>query len=209
MKVDWVPYSASALVAGATALAVGSVLMPTTAGDSSQALRIVEQHDARWLAVAVLYFGAAVALTVGLPVVLTLLETRGARIGLVATGVFAIGCIGTAGYAVLLVLVRALVLTDSIGAGAFDDLIHDVGLETFLFGWIAAFLMGELLLALALWRARTVPRWIPLVLVAHVATVPLGSLVPEQLGVWAVLLLTLALAGIGISANNRYQSLPR
>lgn len=209
MKVDWVPYSASALVAGATALAVGSVLMPTSAGESSQALRIVEQHDGRWLAVAVLYFGAAVALTAGLPAVLTLLENRGARVGLVATGVFAIGCIGTAGYAVLLVLIRALVLSDSIATDAFDALTADVGMGTFLYGWVIAFLAGELLLAVALWRSRTVPRWIPLVLAIHVLTVPLGSLVPEQVGVWAVLLLTLAFAGIGISANNRYQSLPR
>lgn len=209
MRIDWVPYSASALVAGATALAVGSVMMPTSAGGSGQALRIVEQHDGRWLAVAMLYFGAAVALTVGLPAVLTLLESRGARIGLIATGVFAIGCIGTAGYAVLLVLIRALVLSDSIATDAFDALTADVGMGSFLYGWIVAFLLGELLLAFALWRAQTVPRWIPLLLVVHVATVPLGSLVPEQLGVWAVLLLTLAFAGIGISANNRYQSLPR
>ena len=46
-----VAVSASALVAGATALALGAILLPTGGGDSSESLQLAEQNDGRWLAV--------------------------------------------------------------------------------------------------------------------------------------------------------------
>ena len=201
MKVDWVPYSASALVAGSIALAMGGLLMPTV-GDAGDSLRIVQEQDGRWLAVAAMYFGAAVALTVGLPVVLTLLGPRGARRGLVGTGLLLVGCIGTAGYAVLLVLFRALALNDSIDGDTLDTLTQDVGLSAFLGIWIAAFYVGEVLVAWGLLLAGSTPRWVPLTLLLHVASLPLSSVLPAQLGAAAVLLVTAGLCGIGIAANH-------
>ena len=113
MRIDWVPFSASALVAGATALSVGALLMPSSE-DSSDSLRIVQEQGGQWMAVAGLYFFASVALVVGLPSVLTLFDKRGSRTGLTALAVFTIGCVGIAGFAMLLAFFRAVALNDTI-----------------------------------------------------------------------------------------------
>lgn len=207
MKIDWVPYSAAALVAGSIALSMGGLLMPTV-GDPADSLRIVQEQDGRWLAVAVMYFAAAVAMTVGLPTVLTLLGARGTRLGLLGTALLAVGFIGTAGYAMLLVLFRALALTGSIETGGLDTLTRDVGLGSFLYTWIAAFYLGELLLAWALLLSRSTPRWVPAVLVLHVLSLPVSSLLPDRLSSAAVLLVTIGFCGIGITASTQVRSSP-
>lgn len=202
MHVDWVPYSATSLVAGASALVVGAVLVPGDT-DSGEALQIVMQHDSRWLAVAAFYFLGAVALTIGVPAVLTLLDSRSTRLGLLGAGVFVVGCLGTAGYAMLLVMIRALVRADALAEGSLNDLAADAGLGVFLYGWVAAFYLGELLLGIALLRARTTPRWMPGLLLAHVAALPVAVLLPQQVSAGTVLLSTLGFAGLGIAASSR------
>jgi hypothetical protein len=203
MDVDWVPYSATSLVAGASCLVVGAVLTPGEADSGASLQMMMEQRDALWLAVASFYFAAAVLLTIGIPALLTLLNDRAARIGLVGAGVFVVGCLGTAGYAMLLVMLRALVLSDSLAGASMDGLVSDAGLGVFLYGWVAAFYLGELLLGIALLRARTVRRWMPALLLAHVAVLPVAAVLPQQLSAATVLLSTLAFVGLGIVANNR------
>jgi len=205
MRIDWVPYSASALVAGATALSVGALLLPT-GQETSETLAIAQEKNGQWLAVSLLFFLASVALTVGVPAILTLFDGRGSRLGLIAVSMFTVGAIGTAGYAMLLAFVRALVLEGEIGGHSLDDVTQDTGLAIFLFGWIAFFVLGELLLAIALLVARSTPRWIPLLLIAHVATVALGSFLPEDLESLSALLLTIALSGIGINAATQREA---
>jgi hypothetical protein len=77
----------------------------------------------------------------------------------------------------------------------------------FLFGWIGAFYLGELLLAIALLRAGNTARWIPAVLLLHVALFPLANLLPDQLQAMTALLITVALCGVGITANQNASSL--
>ena len=202
MRIDWVPFSASALVAGATALSVGALLMPSS-DDSSDSLRIVQEQGGQWMAVAGLYFFASVALTIGLPSVLTLFDKRGSRTGLTALAVFTIGCVGIAGFAMLLAFFRALALNDSIDPASVDQVTDDPGLAIFLFGWIGAFYLGELLLGIALLMAKTTPTWIPVLLLVHVALFPVSNLLPASIQPLTALLITVALAGVGISANNR------
>ena len=113
MRIDWVPYSASALVAGATALSVGALLLPT-GQETSETLRIADEKGTLWFAVSLLFFLASVALTVGVPAILTLFDGRGSRLGLIAVSMFTVGAIGTAGYAMLLAFIRALVKEDAI-----------------------------------------------------------------------------------------------
>lgn len=202
MKFEWVPYSAAALVAGAIALAMGGLLMPDV-GDSADSLRMVEEQGGRWLGVASLYFGSSVAMTVGLPVVLTLLESTGARRGLVGTGLLALGCIGTGAYAVLLVFFRALVLTGAVEAGGLGSVTDDVGLGAFLVTWVAAFYVGELLVAWGLFLAGTTPRWVPMLLLLHVVSLPLSVVLPTRVSAATVLLVAIGLCGVGITANHR------
>lgn len=201
-ELDWVPVSSALLVTGGMALSFGSMLSPT-GGDSQDSLAIVQQHDGRWLAVAVIYFIASVALTLGLPSILSVFDRRGRVLGTTSAVVLSVGFIGTAGFAMLMVFFRALVITGSVRGQGIDDVTHETGLSIFLYGWIAAFYLGELLLAIALLRARTTPRWIPLVLIAHVLTLPISSFLPELVGKATVLLVAMGFAGIAIEAVAR------
>jgi len=207
MRIDWVPYSAAALVLGATALSVGALILPSS--DSAAAsLQMAESESGRWIAVAVLYFLAAVALTLGMPSILTLFLVRTTRFGLLAIGVFTIGCIGLAGFSMLLVFFRALAVNDAIQVGALDRASSEPGLTAFLFGWVGAFYLGELLLALALLRVRNVARWIPAVLLVHVALFPVSTFLPDELQPMTALLITVALCGVGITANQNAAKVP-
>jgi hypothetical protein len=207
MRIDWVPFSASALVAGATALSIGAVLTPES-NSTADTLRVVESNGGQWMAVAALYFFASVALTVGMPSVLTLFDKRGFRTGLTAVSIFTVGAVGIAGLAMLLAFLRALVVEDAIEPDMFEAVATETGFAIFLYAWIGAFYLGELLLGIALLRAGSTPRWIPGLLLAHVALFPLSSLLPERLASFTVLLITVAFAGVGIAANQRHARLP-
>lgn len=201
MRIDWVPASAASLVAGVIALALASVLSPA-GGTAADSLELVHDKDGRWLAVSVLFFVAAVALTLGLPAVLSLVQRRGTVLGLLGAAIFLVGCLGTAGYAMLLAFFRALALRDAVRADALDEVVADPGLNAFLLSWVAAFYLGELVLAIAVLRAGTAPRWIPSMILAHVATLPLTAVIPALEGRWTIVLMAVGFAGLAITANS-------
>lgn len=200
MRIDWVPFSASSLVAGATMLSIGALMMPA-AEDSADTLQLAQEEGGRWLAVSGLYFVSAVALTIGLPAILVLFDQKGVRLGLTAVSVFTIGCVGTAGYAMILAFFRALVVADALDAEALESVTKDLGFAVFLYGWVAAFYLGELLLAVALFIAGTTPRWVPGLLVLHVVLLPFSQVMPSEVQPLTALLITVALSGVGITAN--------
>lgn len=199
MRLDWVPVSAAALVTGAMALAFASLLSPTS-DDSGDTLRIVQQADGRWMVVAVIFFIASVALTLGLPAALSVFPGRGRALSMVAGVVLAVGFLGTAGYSMLMVFFRSLVITGAIRDKALEDVTHEAGLTVFLVGWVVAFFLGELLLAIALLRARTTPTWVPVLLLLHVSSIFVNKHLPGPVSKVTVLLLAVALAGIAIQA---------
>lgn len=207
MRIDWVPYSAAALVLGATALSVGALLLPS-GNDAATTLQMAESEGGRWLAVAVLYFLAAVTLTLGMPSTLTLFRVRTPRFGLTAIGVMTVGCIGLSGFAMLLVFLRSLAVTHAIEPGTIDEVSSEAGFTVFLFFWIGAFYLGELLLGIALLRGRTAPRWIPIVLLVHVALFPVSSFLPDRVESLTTLLVTVGLCGVGITANQHAVRIP-
>lgn len=198
MRLDWVPFSASALVAGATALSVGALLTPQL---SEENVLVSDFGDPRWVAVAALYFIASVALTVGMPSVVTLFSERGGRLGLSAIGVFTVGTLGIAGYAFLIAFIHAMSEDGDLAALDLETVSQDTGLLAILYGWIGAFYLGELLLGIALLRARSIPRWVPALLLLHVLLLPLSAFLPSRLESMSALLITVALAAIGIQAN--------
>jgi hypothetical protein len=202
MRVTWVPLSASALVAGAAALSVAALLTPVMS--DSETLTFDDLEDDRYLIVAAMYFVTACALTLGLPSILTLFRKRNG-LGLVAIGVFVIGCLGIAGYAMLLVFMRAMAVTDSAAVPDLSGVGEDAGLLGFVYGWVAAFYLGELLLAIALLRATSTPRWIPAVLIAHVVLLPFSGVMPATVQAVEALLITAGLAGIGIFAGLQHR----
>ena len=201
MRSDWVPLSASALVIGAMLLVLASVLDPAppgaTAGETFDAL---VHEPGRWQGAAVMYLFASFGLTLGLPAVATRFVRSGRKLGLTALAVFAVGVICTCGYAMLLLLLRAAVLHGAIEREEMLKLGRDHNLGVFLGGWVAAFYGGVLLLALALFLARSTPRWVPVLLVVFVALLPAQGHV-ERIGIAAtVLVFAVAVTGIAMSA---------
>lgn len=201
MRTDWVPLSASALVIGAMALVFGSLLNPNEAGASTaQTLRIVNDDNGRWLAMAVMYFLGSVTITLGLPAVLTLFAGRGRKLGIVGVAVFSVGAIGTCGFAMLLVFFRAVVVTHSISSANLDRATQDRGLSVFMLGWLIAFYGGILLVALALLVARTTPKWVPGLLVVFVVLLPFSSHLGRVGMALQVMTLAVAFTGIAMAA---------
>ena len=204
MRSEWIPLSASALVIGVMALVFGQLLNPGQSGDTaSDTLRVVSEEGSRWLAMAVMFTLSSITLVFGMPSVLTLFERRGRRMGLVAVAVFTIGAIGTCGFAMLLVLFRAMVVVGAVRGRALDDLGDDRGLAVFLFGWIGFFYGGVLLLAIALFMARTVSRWIPAVLLVFVLLIAVVDHFGRVGSAVQVLLLAVAFTGVAMTAVQR------
>lgn len=202
MRIDWVPYSASALVVGAAALSIGAILVPQV-GLARSPLAAVEVRPDAWLTVSGLYALASVALVLGLPAVLSIFDVQGARAAVVGATFLVVGCFGTAAYAVLIAVYRALTLQDLATIGGLQDLADDIGISAILYAWVFAFAVGELLLAFGLMQARRVPLWIPALLVLHVGLAPVAPMVSDVAVAAVALLVTVALATLGILAHQR------
>lgn len=201
MRTDWVPYSASALVIGSMAMVLGAVLNPLSgSGRAAETLRVAGQEDGRWLAMSVMYFLASVFLTLGLPSVLSLFVRRGRSLGLIAVGVFSVGAIGLSGFAMLMVFMRTLVIQDLLKSTSLDRLTGDLGLSLFLYGWIAGFYLGVLLIALALFVARKTPVWVAALLVLFVVALPFAQHLGRVGSALQVLALAVAFTGIATAA---------
>lgn len=200
VRMDWVPVSAALLLTGALALCLGGFLLPSS-DNGSDSLQIVEEQSGQWLTVAAILFIASVCLTLGLPAVLTMFEHRGWTLGMISGVVLEVGFIGTAGFAMLMVFFRSLVITDAIRDRNINDIAHEAGLAVFLYTWIAGLYLGELLLGIALLRAGTTPRWIPVALILHTVSFSISGALPELLSKATILLLVAGFAGIAIQAT--------
>ena len=202
MRMDWIPASAAAFVTGAMALTFGSLLLPS-GSSTADTLQVARDEDGRWLAAAVIFFIASVALTLGLPAAMSLFDRRGRTLGMVSAVILAVGFLGTAGYSMLIVFFRAIALETQLTGAELDEAVHEMGLTVFLYGWIAGFYLGELLLAIALLRAGTTQRWVPLVLIAHVASLVVSSVLPHSISSALVLLVAVGFSGVAIEAVTR------
>ena len=201
MRFDWIPWSASALVVGVMSLVFGSLLNPAEAASSTtETLHVVNQDGGRYLAMAVMFFFASVTLTLGLPAILSVFDRRGRRLGLVGVGVFTLGTVGTCGFAMLQVFFRALVEIGALRSSELEMVAKDRGLSMFLFTWIGGFYGGVLLIAIALFLARSVPRWVPALMVTFVAAFPFASQLGRVGAAAEVLALAVAFTGIAMAA---------
>jgi len=151
----------------------------------------------------VMFVLGSLGLTLGLPSVLTLFERRGRRLGLTALAVFAVGTIGTSGYAMLMVFFRAIVVSGALRAGALEEVTREPGLVVFLNGWIIGFYGGIALLAIALYVARAVPRWVPALLVVFVGLLPFVAQLGRVGSAVQVMSLAVAFTGIAMAAVTR------
>ena len=201
MRSDWVPLSASALVIGAMLLVLGTVLDPAPPGASAgETFDALVREEGRWQASAVMYALASYALTLGLPTLVTRVGRAGRTLGLTAIAFVALGVIGTWGYAMLLLVVRAAVIHDVVLRPEMGRLGHDPTLALFLDVWVAALYGGVLLLAIALLVARSTPRWVPVLLVVFVALLPVGGHLGRVGTAATVMVFAVAATGIATSA---------
>ncbi len=190
MRSEWVPPSAGTLVIGAIALMLGTLLSPGIAGQSNaEVLALVAENDGRLLGMAVFYFVAAVCLLLGLPALMSLFQRR-PRLALASVTVFAVGVLGTAGFAVLLVLLRAMVVSGALTEPGLLAVTTDPGLVAFVYTWILGFYAGLVLIAAALLATRSTRVWIPVLLLLVVAVAPFV----DNLGTAGPLLQALSLA---------------
>lgn len=201
MRMDWLPVSAALLLTGALALCLGSFLLPSSDG-TDETLDLVQQQGSQWMTVAVILFIASVCLTLGLPSILTLFDRRGRALGLISAIVLEIGFIGTAGFSMLMVFFRALVVSHALRDNGLEDATSEPGLTAFLYVWIVGLYLGELLLGIALLRARATPRWVPLALILHALSLVVAPVLPGYLVKATILLLAIGYAGIAIQATS-------
>ena len=157
-------------------------------------LQLAEQEGGRWMAVSLLYFAASVALVIGLPAILTLFDRKGFRTGLTAVGVFTDR------------LRRHRRLRHAAGVlpGAGRDRRHRrrasidaVGDEAGLAAVLLRLDRARSTSVSCCWRSRcsgrgTTAKWIPAVLLLHVALFPVSSLLPAELQSMTTLLITVA-----------------
>ena len=200
MRTEWIPLSAAALITGVMALVLGALLNPLM-GDPSpaQTVRVADEEGFRWLTMAVMYFLGSVSLTLGMPTLLSMFTGRGRSVGLLGVAVFTVGIVGMAGYAMLMVFYKALVSEDAIRPGAMEAVVQDTGLSTILYVWIGGFLVGILLIAIALFRARKTAVWVPILLLAFLALMPVASRLGPAGS--AIQLMTLAAAFTGVATK--------
>ena len=188
MRSEWVPVSAAALITGVMALVLGQMLNPAGAESSPAGqMLIAAEHPGRWLAMAILYFGAAAAMVLGMPSVMTLFQgRRGRGVGMVGIAVFTVGCVGVGALAALMLMFRALALetlrADTVSAteiALVTASLENRGLSVTLGVWVYGFLLGVLLIAIGLFRSRQVAMWVPMLLVAFLALQAAAPLLGE------------------------------
>jgi hypothetical protein len=176
------------LASGAVLLVLAALVMPPTS-EVGQVVDAVRQEDAAWLMASAAFFLASVALTMGLPAILTLFPARHQVVGMVGLWIWSVGTIGTSALAAFLVMFRATVRVAEVSPEDVAQLGRDPVLLTGLAFVFGAFYLGELVVALVLLRGSRLPRWIPALLLVHIAAAPVNNLLPQHLqGVQAVVL---------------------
>ena len=178
---------------------LGSLAMPPTS-EVGQVIEAVDRQDAAWLMASASFFLASVALTMGLPAILTLVPARRHAVGMVGLWIWAIGTIGTSALAAFLVLFRATVRVVEISPTDVEQLGRDPVLRWSLLFVIGAFYVGELMVALVLLRSHSLPSWVPVVLLVHVAVAALTPLLQLDLHGLEAVVLGIGLMGLSVRA---------
>lgn len=201
MRTEWLALSASALVIGVSALFFGGHLTPRPTGDG-HILQLAAADPDLWVTSALVLLVAAFGLLFGISCVGPMVRRRGFALGIAAMGCIALAAVVLAGFSMQLILMRGLSVEGGIGPDALAAAMGDPVQQTLLKGGFGAFYLGELLLAWALLLAGTAPRWVPVLFVAHVATMAVVYVFDlDALDDLPALLMVGAFAGVAISAN--------
>ena len=132
----------------------------------------VAAEPGRIQAAALLTMLTAVLFVPALVGILALLRERGVVLGHLAVALTIVGAIGHAVFAGFQIVLSGALESgvDEAELTAMVDRTPNAGFVVVLLTFLAGFFPGLLLLAIALWRSRTVPVWAPIGLVALVVT---------------------------------------
>ncbi|KRF35085.1 hypothetical protein [Nocardioides sp. Soil805] len=199
----WLPYSAAALASGAIALVLGTLGLPTGA-DGTAVLDSARLEEGRWIMASVALLICSLGLALGLPTFLFGMPRRGRYFGYAGTAVLGVAVMAMTAYAALLAFFRILVVNGTIGDRELALLTDDAALVGFTVVLVGSFVLGEVLLAIGLLRARSVPRWVPVLFLLHAGAAPFTGAVPQLTEVGAVVV-GVAFIGVAVFTNERFQ----
>jgi MFS family permease len=193
--------AAVGLVAGPLLFAIEAAVDPAWDDDTGKYLDEVADAPGRYELAGVLGLLGALFLIAGLVGVAHLLRGRRVSLGQVGAGLMAIGAVILSGTVFINVMEAEASDSDKypreVMVSLFDELEEStVAAVVFLGGFLLCIGVGAILLAIALWRKRAVPRWAPILLVlalfaTFAAEGQVGSIVSS-------LLLTAALGAIAM-----------
>lgn len=199
----WLPWSAASLASGAVLLVLGTFSLPSSFA-VADLMRSVQNDGGQWLLAAAAFFLAAVGITLGLPTIYWLLPPRHSSVGMVGLWIWSFGTIGAAGLSAHLVLFRALSLHLDLTTSDVQALSQDPAVLLWVYGFLGTCYLGELIVALVLLTGRTVGRWVPLLLIAHIVLTPINQSLPEVAQPLSAILTGVALMGMAVRASENW-----
>ena len=201
MRTEWLPASAAALVVGSAALFLSSLTIPRPSGDGTVLQSVVDSPDT-WLTPIVVLLIASVGLIVGMPCLLSLFPGRGSTAGYLGTLCLAVGTLALCGFAHQMAVLRSMSLDTTVDDAVVASIVADQLQSGLLQGGFVVFYLGEVLLAIGLTRAGTVPKWVTWAFWAHLAVGITAQLLDTDVlrGLPSAVLLV-ALVGVAFYAN--------
>lgn len=161
--------SAAVLIAAPLAGLVGGLLTQDYGGEMSRELEYIAANNARWLIANYFTLLMGVLMTVALGILIALVRERAAAFGYLG-GALAIVGIYFHGSVVGYSLVQAPLVGSTLpedGVLTFADrFMYDHAAFTTILIPFLGFFIGMILLAVALWRAGTVPAWVAAIMAA-------------------------------------------
>jgi hypothetical protein len=161
----------SMLLAGAS-LVIGHWLSVDSDQSTAGFISDFAAHRARGIAGGLLLSVGAFLLLPTVVGALQVVRARGARLATVGAVVAAIGAIALgAGDVMITLVVGTLVKSDPGLARSVVGIAEDSGLAGLPFQFAPALFLGFILLAIAMLRARSVTRWVPILLIVGVVCI--------------------------------------
>jgi hypothetical protein len=186
-----------ALIAAPLAIMIGELVSPDISEQGEPSLRAVSDQRWRFLVWIWVGIGAAVLLVPAVLALMRILRGRGAIFGLLGGSLAIVGAIGLAAHNASFLNIEGLAdYGDRAAAiGVYEGVETPSLLVLIFFVFLIPFYLGLLLLAAGLLRARTVPWWMPL---AIIAAVVLGAAPIPLLAYLGLGLLVVGLGAIGV-----------
>ncbi|MGN0063468.1 MAG: hypothetical protein ACI379_04445 [Nocardioides sp.] len=190
-------------MSGAVLMVLGALTLPL-GGSMHDVLASTADEPGRWNLGAGAMLLASLGLSLGVPTVLSLTSSSTRRLGLLGAWVWSIGTIGLAGVAALGLGFQAVGTRLDLSTEEATHLVTDPGLLLLVQGVGLAFHGGELMVAVALLRARRVPLWAPTLMIVHAVTTPLMLTFPHEWRGMHTVLLGGALMGLAMAASETW-----